>query len=74
MERQSANVEICNKLIEFFSKEENKGLRFWQGLTALGLLKHFEIDNDFMSNNFMAIEDNFNEKSLATLKKLINHE
>ena len=74
MARFNANIEICNRLKEFFGKEENKDLRFWQGLTALELLKHFEVDNDFVSSNFMAIEDNFNEESLVTLKKLINHE
>ena len=73
MERQSANIEICDKLKEFFSKEENKDLRFFQGLTATKLVKHVPVSNALGVMLYSLVEDNFNEESLITLNNLIDN-
>lgn len=66
MPRFNANIEICNKLMEFFSKEENKDLRFFQGLQILKLQKS-QVGH---MTSAMVILDNFHEESLITLKKM----
>ena len=71
MSRFNSNVEICNRLKEFFNKEENKDLRFFQGLVALKLLEHELIQGDTFGAEQMIIKDNFSEESLTTLRKLI---
>lgn len=63
-ERFHANLEICRKLMEFFSK--NQDIRFFQGLQ---ILKLQNAEADF-ENNRMIIKDNFSEESLKTLNKL----
>ena len=63
-ERFHANLEICRKLMEFFSK--NQDIRFFQGLQILGLLN---AEMDF-ENDRMIIKNNFSEESLTTLNKL----
>jgi hypothetical protein len=63
-ERFHANLEICRKLMEFFSK--NQDIRFFQGLQILGL-QNAEID---FENDRMIIKNNFSEESLTTLNKL----
>jgi hypothetical protein len=68
MARFNANIEICNRLKEFFGKEENKELRFFQGLQALKL-QNLQIGH---MTSTMVILDNFHEESLVTLKKLNN--
>lgn len=67
-ERFHANLEICRKLMEFFSK--NQDIRFFQGLQILGL-QNAEAD---FENNRMIIKNNFSEESLTTLNKLKNNE
>lgn len=61
MSRQAANVQICNKLRQFFEQEENKDLRFFQGLFALGLLNQ---------NQDSSIQDPFYEESYNTIRKI----
>jgi len=63
-ERFHANLEICRKLMEFFSK--NQDIRFFQGLQILKL-QNAEID---FENDRMIIKNNFSEESLTTLNKL----
>lgn len=70
MGRFNSNIEICNKLIEFFNKEENVDLRFFQSLQILKLQDVIILEDI----NHSYIEDNFNEESLITLKKIIQYE
>ncbi len=71
-ERLHANLAICRKLMEFFSR--NQDIRFFQGLQILGLQKSElaifnkkDSDREFKE---MIILDNFHEESLTTLNKL----
>lgn len=61
MSRQAANIQICNKLRQFFEEEDHKDLRFFQGLFALSLLKQ---------NTDSTIQDPFNEESYTTIKNI----
>jgi len=70
MARFNSNIEICNKLIDFFNKEENKDIRFFQALQILKLQDVIILEDI----NHSYIEDNFNEESLTTLKKIIEYE
>jgi len=63
MPRYNANLEICQKLTEFFEKPENHDLRFFQGLSVLGMIENQHID-------IMCIKDNFHEESLATIRNM----
>lgn len=65
MSRQAANVQICNKLRQFFEDEKHKDLRFCQALFVLGLIKQ---DKDGK------IIDNFNEESYDSIRKLYFNE
>lgn len=65
MARFNSNIEICNKLTDFFNKTENKQIRFCQALQILG------INHQLSSGDLI---DNFNEESLTTLKKIIEYE
>jgi len=70
MARFNSNIEICNKLIDFFNKEECKDIRFFQALQILKLQDIIILEDI----NHSYIEDNFNEESLTTLKKIIEYE
>ena len=72
--RFNANIELCDKLKEFFSKEENKDLRFFQGLISLNLMKMIPVVNALGEPLCSYVEDNFNEESIETLKKLVENE
>lgn len=71
-ERFHTNLEICRKLMEFFSK--NQDIRFFQGLQILGLQKSeltiFNKKDSDREFEEMIILDNFYEESLTTLNKL----
>lgn len=55
--RQDYNLEIVSRLEEFFTSDENKDLRFIQGLWALGIVN-------------AEGEDKFYEESIKTLAKV----
>jgi len=62
--RYHYNLEICRKLMEYFSK--NQDVRFFQGLASFNLFnKQFD---DRM--NCSGIDDPFYEESEVTLNKL----
>ena len=72
-ERFHANLEICRKLMEFFSK--NQDIRFFQGLNILGLQNPIKVDEvkydeGYRVRDEIIIKDNFHEESLTTLNKL----
>jgi hypothetical protein len=56
--RQEHNLEICQKLMEFFSNPECKDLRFFQGLAVLDIL-------DYTTETGFVI-DPFNKESKTT--------
>jgi hypothetical protein len=60
--RQEHNLEICQKLIEFFSNPECKDLRFFQGLAVLDIL-------DYTTETGFVI-DPFNKESSTTNKQI----
>lgn len=64
MDRLTANIEILQKLRNFFI--ENPDIRFFQGLQALKLQEshYFEYEEQTL------ILDNFHEESSKTLKKI----
>ena len=67
MTRQEANLEIIEKLRQFFI--ENPDIRFFQGLQILELQKG-ELEFDITHDPFTCITDNFHEESTTTLNKL----
>ena len=64
MKRQEANLEICQKLTEFFSRPENADIRFFQALTIMGLLET-QIDEH---KNVNGVKDPFHQESAKTLQ------
>lgn len=40
MTRKESNMEIIKRLQEYFEKPENEDIRFFQGLSNLGLFNH----------------------------------
>lgn len=64
MTRQESNLEICKKLTDFFSRPENHDIRFFQGLTNLGLF--YQQFDDRM--NVTGIDDPFCQESTKTLQ------
>jgi hypothetical protein len=74
MNNKSTNIEICTKLLEWFSKEENKNQRFMQGLFNLDInefsdeTKKSIIDGN--PNTLFNYKDKYNESSETTLNKL----
>ena len=67
MTRQEANLEIIEKLKQFFT--ENPDIRFFQGLQ---ILKLQNITSTLTAHDEVeySIEDNFHEESTTTLNKL----
>ena len=65
MTRQEANLEICEHLTNYFSKPENKDLRFWQGVFNIGV-----IDSKLSINHKLRIKDDYNMESIESLHKL----
>ena len=63
MTRQEANMQIIAELTNFFSKPENRDVRFFQGLTAMGLFNQ-QIDDRL---NVTGIDDPFHQESTKTL-------
>jgi hypothetical protein len=70
MERQTSNLEILEYLKEYFSREDTKDLRFFQGLASLNLVKHVPVVNALGEKLYSLVEDNFNEESIKTLANL----
>jgi hypothetical protein len=66
MTRQEANMQIIAELTEFFSKPEHKNVRFFQGLTEMGLFKQ-QIDDRM---NVTGIDDPFHQESTKTLNHI----
>ncbi len=60
--RQQYNLEICEMLTEFFSKPENKDVRFFQALAAMDTI-------DYNSTQGTVI-DPFNTESKCTNDKI----
>jgi len=74
MTRQEANIEICNKLLEFFKEHEN--VRFNQGLFSLNITEFSEQTLEDIKTNkhtyVSMLKDNYAEESEVTLKKIKN--
>lgn len=66
MDNQSTNIEICEKLIEFFKRPENKNLRFFQ---ALSNMKIFENQYDDRLN-VQGIDDPYYYENRKIIKKI----
>ena len=60
--RQQYNLEICEMLTEFFSKPENKDVRFFQALAAMDTI-------DYNTTQGLVI-DPFNTESKSTNDKI----
>jgi len=66
MTRQEHNLEICQKLTEFFADPNNKDIRFFQALTAMGMFNP-QIDNRY---NVSGVDDPFHVESSVTNEKI----
>jgi uncharacterized protein (DUF2164 family) len=66
MTRQETNLEILSTLKEYFEKEENKDIRFFQGMSNLKLFT-LQMDDEFVC---IGINDPYYEESVATLDKI----
>lgn len=66
MERKESNLEILERLKEYFSSPEMEGIRFFQGLSNLGLFNQ-QFDDRL---NCTGIDDPFYEESKRTLDKI----
>jgi hypothetical protein len=66
--RQQHNLEICEKLTQFFSDPNHIDLRFFQALSAMDLFTQ-QYDED---RNVTGIEDPFHKESSKTNKDIIN--
>jgi hypothetical protein len=64
--RQQHNLEICEKLTQFFSDPNHKDIRFFQALTAMDLFAQ-EYDDQM---NVTGIEDPFHKESSTTNKQI----
>jgi hypothetical protein len=64
MTRQEHNLEICQKLTEFFSNPNHKDLRFLQGLVAMDIFD-YTTETGF-------IVDPFNKESSKTNQDITN--
>ena len=64
MTRQEHNLEICQKLTEFFSNPNHKDLRFLQGLAAMEVFD-YSTDTGF-------VVDPFNTESSKTDQAITN--
>ena len=62
--RQQHNLEICEKLTQFFSNPECKDLRFFQGLAAMDIFDY--------STETGFVVDPFNIESSKTNKDITN--
>lgn len=65
MTRQEHNLEICQKLTEFFSKPNHAGLRFLQALSAMDVFDYTPETNEF-------VVDPFNTESSKTNQDITN--
>ena len=63
---QETNLEICKALTEFFSKPENKDLRFFQGLSTFNLFKQ-QFDDSLICTG---IDDPFYYSNSKVLEKI----
>ena len=69
MGRREANLEILEKLKDYFSSPGMEGIRFFQGLSNLGLFNQ-QFDDRL---NCTGIDDPFYEESNKTLNKIKNN-
>jgi hypothetical protein len=70
MVHKETNLEICQKLTEYFSRPENEQIRFFQGLSNLGLFKS-QFDDRL---NCTGVDDNYYEspeKTLCTISQIV---
>ena len=63
MERKETNMEIIEFLKEYFNLPENEGIRFFQGLSNLGLFNQ-QFDDRL---NCTGIDDPYYQESSKTL-------
>lgn len=68
MTRQEHNLEICQKLTEFFSNPNHKDLRFFQALSAMDLFTQ-QYDDRI---NVTGIDDPFYVESSKTNQDITN--
>ena len=66
MSNQKTNLEICQKLTEFFSNPENKDLRFFQALSNFDMFKQNYDDR----LNVVGVDDPFYMRNEVVLSKL----
>jgi len=66
MDNQKTNLEICQKLTEFFSDPKTKDLRFFQGLTSLDLFNPIYDDR----LNVVGVDDPFYVRNEVVLMKI----
>lgn len=64
--RQEINIEICELLIEFFSKPENRDLRFFQALSNIGLFNP-QFDDQLVCTG---VDDPYQQDSKLTRDKI----
>ena len=69
MERKEDNLEILERLEEYFSSPDREEIRFFQGLSNLGLFNQ-QFDDRL---NCTGIDDPFYEESKKTLDKIKNN-
>jgi hypothetical protein len=66
MERKETNMEIIESLKEYFNLPENEGIRFFQGLSNLGLFNQ-QFDDRL---NCTGIDDPYYYESEKILNKI----
>lgn len=66
--RQENNLEICQKLTEFFSDPNHSDVRFFQALSSMNLYKN-QYDEEL---NIIGIEDPFYIESSKTNQEITN--
>lgn len=64
MTRQEHNLEICQKLTEFFSNPNHKDLRFFQALAAMETIDY--------TTEIGLVVDPFNKESSKTNQDITN--
>ena len=64
--RQQHNLEICEKLTQFFADPNHKDIRFFQALCNMDLLIQ-QYDKDLMH---IGVEDPFHKESSTTNKQI----
>lgn len=70
MSRQEYNRSIVGSLLTYFNKEENKDIRFFQGLVNCNIVKFHNNNCIECGDEESKIIDSYNEESEVTLKMM----